>query len=198
MTTAGAKPATVNHSAGNLGDLACGACDELPHEKGCQLRHRSPRQKARANAVCAALPTCVQVVLNSRGNWATLKKVFGSAEQAVLPPAILRQCRQLGKGKSAGWWQSEAARLRTRRAARAAANHSRSVRIFIPPFDNALHDRRGWTSAGLRQAHASITMRNGAGVCSNVTYVPGEVSYRGTSLNRFHGWLWLHSGRDCG
>ena len=69
-----------------LGNLRCDGIDELPRDKGCQVRceqattaaehARSPKERKRCprgRKACAKLHGCVRMNTNSEGTWATLK-----------------------------------------------------------------------------------------------------------------------------
>jgi len=55
--------------------MQCPQIDELPRDKGCQVRCQPQGPVcARARRKCDALPTCKSFNVNDEGTWATLKQ----------------------------------------------------------------------------------------------------------------------------
>ena len=79
----------------SLDDLNCPGFDQLPKDRGCQVRCGSEKPVngklcMRARKICAKLPGCVRVNLNQDASWATLKGLRGSP-LAWCAPAVRPQ-----------------------------------------------------------------------------------------------------------
>ena len=76
--------ATSAMSCVGLGELACPAHDQLPKDRGCQVKCDSgkPGSKPcpRARSICAKVRGCMRVNLNSDASWATLKGLVANRQ----------------------------------------------------------------------------------------------------------------------
>ena len=84
---------TATMACAGLGELQCPRHDELPKDRGCQIKcEPSSKRCQRGRKVCANIRGCVRININSDNTWSTLKGLVRARGPANIGSLSLPWC----------------------------------------------------------------------------------------------------------